>query len=205
MRSRRLARTLPALALLALAAGCATPPKLPPGADNPGLAANDALKETNPLEVAVLRVENKTQRGDLPLDALRKSFHAGLVDRQYTPLALQFVDSNYSGSGPAEASYKPGASAEQAILKVVLTGWDDHLWKSHARLKVDADVWLIDARRTAGAEPLWGGHVSRTMDMGRQREFNPGDTALLERTMQDFATQVLASLPARKPELASAR
>jgi hypothetical protein len=205
MRSRRHSRTLPALALLALAAACASAPKLPPGADNPGLAANDALKETNPLEVAVLRVENKTQRADLPLDALRKSFHAGLVERHYTPLALPFVDSNYSGSGAAEANYKPGASAEQAILKVVLTGWDDHLWKSHARLVVDADVWLIDARRTAGAEPLWGGHVSRTMDMARQREFNPGDGPLLERTMQDFATQVLASLPARKPELASAR
>jgi len=42
------------------------------------------------------------------------------------------------------------------------------------------------------------------MDMARQREFNPGDAVLLERSMQDFATQVLESLPARKPELASA-
>jgi len=205
MRSRRQSRTLCSLALLALAAGCASAPKLPPGADNPGLAANEALKETNPLDVAVLKVENRTQRSNLPLESMRKYFHAGLVERHYSPLALQFVDSKYKGGTAAEASYAPGDSEEQAVLKIVLTGWDDRLWKSHARLIVDADVWLIDAQRTAGAEPLWGGHVSRTMEMARLREFTAGDGPLLERTMQDFAEQVLASLPARRPELASAR
>jgi hypothetical protein len=205
MRSRSHLRTLVPLALLALAAGCSSAPKLPPGADNPGLAANEALKETNPLDVAVLRVENRTPRGGLPLDSLRKYFHAGLVERHYSPLALEFVDGNYSGGSATEASYAPGASDEQAVLKVVLTGWDDRLWKSHARLVIDADVWMIDARRSAGADPLWGGHVTRTMDMARLREFTAGDGPLLERTMEDFADQVLASLPARRPELASAR
>jgi hypothetical protein len=201
----RLSRTLPSLALLALAAACASAPKLPPGADNPGLAAQDELKSVNPCEVAVLRVENRTQQTGLPLDALRKHFHEGLVERHYSPLALAFVDKHYTGGAAAEASYVPGASQEHAVLKIVLTGWDDKLWKSHARLVVDADVWLLDASATAGSEPLWGGHVSRTMDMARLREFTAGDGPLLDRTMEDFADQVLASLPARRSDLASAR
>lgn len=205
MRLCRLSRTLTSLVLLALAAACASAPKLPPGADNPGLAAQDELKQINPCEVAVLRVENHSQQAGLPLESLRKYFHAGLVERHYSPLALAYVDKHYSGGAAAEASYVPGSSDEHAVLKVVLTGWDDRMWKSHARLVIDADVWLLDAGATAGSEPLWGGHVSRKMEMARLREFTSGDGPLLERTMEDFAHQVLASLPARRSDLASAR
>jgi len=185
--------------LVAAFAACTTPPPLPPGADNPGLKTGE-LGTVNPLDVAVLPVENQTQRSGLPLDSLRRHFHAGLVERHYSPLALDFVDGKAT-----EASYQPGAAQENAVLKVVLTGWDDHLWKSHARLVIDADVWLLDAARPSTAEALWGGHVSRTLEMARLREVTAGDGPLLERALADFATQVLASLPARKPELASAR
>lgn len=198
-RPRRPLLLLAPALVAALAAGCTTAPKLPPGADNPGLVAHD-LKSVNPLDVAVLRVENQTGLEGLPLDSLRQSFHAGLVERHYSPLALDYVDGRAT-----EASYQPGSSDEHAVLKVVLTGWNDRMWKSHARLVIDADVWLLDASKPSTEGALWGGHVSRTMEMGRLRDVTAGDGPLLERTVSDFASEVLASLPARRPELASAR
>jgi hypothetical protein len=195
---RSLRLVLPAL-LATLAAACTTPPPLPPGADNPGLT-DRGLREANPLDVAVLEVENQTGIGGLPLASMRRQFHAGLVERHYSPLALDYVDGR-----AVEAGYRPGASEENALLKVVVTGWDDQHWKTHARLVIDADVWLLDATRPAPEQALWGGHVSRTMEMGRTREVVVGESQLLERTVADFVAEVLASLPARRPELASAR
>ena len=73
--------------------------------------------------------------------------------KPYSPLALDYVDGRAT-----EASYSPGASDENALLKVVITGWDDRMWKSHARLVIDADVWLLDAGRpsTEGGGQLLG-------------------------------------------------
>jgi len=198
-RSRRSLRLLVPVLVAALAAACTTPPKLPPGADNPGLS-DRGLREANPLDVAVLPVVNQTGRSGLPLDEIRREFHTGLVERHYSPLALDYVDGRAT-----EASYQPGASEENAVLEVVLTGWDDRHWKTHARLVIDADVWLRDATRPDADAALWGGHVSRTMEMGKVRDVVVGEQALLERTLAQFADEVLASLPARRPELASAR
>jgi hypothetical protein len=196
---RRSLRLVVPVLIAALAAACTTPPPLPPGADNPGLSAR-GLKEVNPLDVAVLKVENQTGRSGLPLETMRQQFHAGLVERHYSPLALDYVDGR-----AVEAGYQPGASEENALLKVVVTGWDDRNWKTHARLVIDADVWLLDASRPMSEQALWGGHVSRTMEMGRVRDIVVGDRQLLDRTVADFVTEVLASLPARRPDLASAR
>jgi hypothetical protein len=192
-------RLLVPVLVAALAAACTTPPKLPPGADNPGLS-DRGLREVNPLDVAVLPVTNQTGLSGLPLDELRRCFHQGLVERHYSPLALDYVDGRAT-----EASYQPGASEENAVLEVVLTGWDDRHWKTHARLVIDADVWLRDAARPEADAVLWGGHVSRTLEMGKVRDVVVGEQALLDRTVTQFAEEVLASLPARRPELASAR
>mgnify|MGYP001827469888 CR=1 FL=1 len=198
-RPRRSMRLLVPVLVAALAAACTTPPKLPPGADNPGLS-DRGLREVNPLDVAVLPVTNQTGLSGLPLDELRRCFHQGLVERHYSPLALDYVDGRAT-----EASYQPGASEENAVLEVVLTGWDDRHWKTHARLVIDADVWLRDAARPEADAVLWGGHVSRTLEMGKVRDVVVGEQALLDRTVTQFAEEVLASLPARRPELASAR
>jgi hypothetical protein len=198
-RPRRFLRLLAPVLVVALAASCNTPPKLPPGADNPGLS-DQGLREVNPLDVAVLPVANQTGIGGLPLDELRRCFHAGLVERHYSPLALDYVDGRAT-----EASYQPGASEENAVFEVVITGWDDRHWRTHARLVIDADVWLRDAAQPDGARALWGGHVSRTLEMGKVRDVVVGEQALLARTVQLFSEEVLASLPARRPELASAR
>lgn len=188
-----------ALALLTVSSACRSTAVLPPGADNPGLAAGN-LRSANPLDVAVLAIENKTGREGLPTAELRERIHAGLVERHYSPLALDYVDRKAT-----EASYRPGASNENAVLKFVLTRWDDALWRSHSKLTIEGEIWLLDAENPSTAQALWGGKVERRMDMARERQVFASEAALMTRTLTDFTEAVLASLPARNPELASAK
>lgn len=179
----------------AAVSGCASSHKVR-GADNEGLSTG-RLAAVNPLEVVVPPIENQSGRDGLPLAALRERFHSGLVKLRYTPLAIDYVDRN---AGPVEASYRPGALGEQASLRIVLTGWDDSLWKSRSRLVVDADVYLLDAREPELTRALWGGHVTRTIDLSRQAAALPTAGAMLDRAVTEFVDGVLASLPARNPE-----
>ncbi|HVS18126.1 MAG TPA: hypothetical protein VMT18_05960 [Planctomycetota bacterium] len=187
-----------ALTLIA-ASGCHSTAVLPPGADNPGLVAG-SLRSANPLDVAVLAIDNQTGREGLPTAELRELLHAGLVARHYSPLAIEYVDRKTT-----EASYRPGASNEDALLTFVLTGWDDSLWRTHSRLVIRGEIWLLDAERPSTTQALWGGKVERTMEMARERQVLATDSALTTRTLSDFTEAVLASLPSRKPEIATGR
>ena len=187
-----------ALALVA-ASACHSTAVLPPGADNPGLVAGN-LRTTNPLDVAVMAIDNQTGREGLPTAELREHLHAGLVERHYSPLALEYVDRKTT-----EASYRPGASNENAVLKFVLKGWDDSLWRTHSKLVITGEIWLLDAENPSTSQALWGGQVERTLDMSRERKVLATESALMTRTLTDFTEAVLASLPARNPELASGR
>lgn len=197
---RFLALPTAALALtLVAASACSSTAVLPPGADNPGLVAGN-LRSTNPLDVAVLAVDNQTGREGLPTAELRELMHAGLVDRHYSPLSLEYVDRKTT-----EASYRPGASNENAILKFVLTGWDDAHWRTHSRVTISGEIWLLDAENPSTSQALWGGQVERTMEMARERQVLATESALMTRTLTDFTEAVLASLPARNPEIATGR
>lgn len=166
------------------------------GADNEGLSTG-RLAAVNPLEIVVPRIENQSSVAGIPLDELRARFHAGLVTLRYTPLALEYVDRH---GAAIEAGYRPGELGEQATLRVVLTGWDDSLWKSRSRLVVDADVYLLDAREPELTRALWGGHVTRTIDLSRQVAATPTAAAMMDRAVNEFVDGVLASLPPRNPE-----
>lgn len=197
---QRFPSILSALVLgLAASYACHSTAVLPPGADNPGLAAGN-LRKSNPLDVAVLAIENKTGREGLPTAELRERIHAGLVERHYSPLSIAYVDRKTT-----EASYRPGASNENAILKFVLTRWDDALWRTHSTLTIEGEIWLLDAENPSTAQALWGGKVERRMDMARERQVLASEGALMTRTLTDFTQAVLASLPARNPELATSR
>ncbi len=193
-----LARSLGAA--IVLAAGCQSPAMLPAGADNPGLVTSPRLKQENPLEIVVLPVENQTGRGGLPLEALRKHLHAALVGRGYTPLALDYVDAKTS-----EAVYRPGSTGEEGLLKLVVTGWNDTYWRTHSRLIIDSELWLLEPKNPTTADALFGGHVQRRLEMGDERKEVVDDAALLDRALSRFATEALASLPARNPEVSTPR
>jgi hypothetical protein len=183
------------LALAAsLAAGCAST-SAPRGTDNPALVTG-ALKSVNPLDIVVLPIQNSTGLSNLPLEEMRHDFHAGLVRQRYSPLALDYVDAR-----TVEASYSPGDLQEQAIFQVFLSGWDDSQWKTHARLGIEAEVYLLDSRHPDVRQPLWGGKADRKIDLSGERPNFPTDSALVRRAVEKYTQDVLASLPARNPEV----
>ena len=188
------------VSVLAFASSSCNATHVPRGADNEGLVTGRLLS-VNPLEVVVLPIENHTGDASVPCAAIREEFQKGLVQLRYSPLALSFVDRS---SGVVEASYKPGALGEHAVLRVVLTGWDDSRWKSHAHLVVDADVYMLDAANPDPSMALWGGHAVRTADLELQRNSVAGDGALLQRAVEEVVNGILGSLPARNPERATA-
>ncbi len=186
------ARTL-IIALTAVLAttSCETTNKPPRGHDNESLVSG-RLAQVNPRDIVVLSIENETGRSDLPLEALRTGFHAGLVKRRYSPLSLEYVDTRV-----VEAAYQPGAMQEQGVFQVSILGWDDQTFDTHGRLDVTARVHLLDAQGSSG-EVLWGGTVTRRIDVNLERVTTPGRN-LATLAAERFVDDVLASLPPRDP------
>lgn len=197
MSPRALHRALLCSVLAGLAASaCSTPPP-PRGATQENLAAR-RLGSVQPVEVVVMPVENRTESAALPLNDLRDQFQRGLVQRRYSPLSLEFVDQHRT----SEATYRPGALGEQAVLRVVITGWDASRWRSHALLVIDADVHLLDAASPEASNALWGGHATRKIDLSRQRDTFLNERAMMQKAVELFVDEVLGTLPARNPEAA---
>jgi hypothetical protein len=189
---------LASLAALVPLSGCASI-KPPREASVEGLGVG-RLKEVNPLDVVVLPIENHSGRAGLPLDTMRREFQEGLVKLRYSPLALDYVDRQV-----VEATYNPGDLREQAVLQVFVTGWDDRLWSTHTKLTVDAEVFLLDARNPEAGQALWGGRVSRKLDLARERAAVATDERLLAIAVEEFVQDVLSTLPARNPQSSAPR
>ena len=177
-------------ALVLLASGCQSGAKPPRGYDNTGLKTG-RLMEVNPTDIVVLPISNMTGK-ELPLGEMREQFQAGLVRLRYSPLSLDYVDQNR----PVDASYIPGQLAEEAAFKVTITSWDDSRWETHSRLIIDAEVHILDA---AVGESLWGGQVSRRVDVPMDIPGSALNRTLMARAVETFVGDVLASVPPRDP------
>jgi len=182
------ARPLAAVVLAALCAGCHNLP------DRPGANAEQLLRgtleSTRPIDVAVAPVVNRSGSEGVPLADLRQAFHAGLVKRRYSPLALEYVDRHV-----VEASYAPGAVDEDAVLRVEVTVWDASRWKSHGVLAVEIEAWMLDARD--GGNPLWGGRLTRKLSLAQDRKGYATEAMHLREISADLAQELLEVLPAR--------
>jgi hypothetical protein len=180
-----------------------TPPGLAPAPQaEPELESfsvdGGGLVRANPLDVVVLPIEARLKRTDLPLEYLRQSIAKGLIRLRYSPLSFGYVDAR-----TIDAAYTPGELNEQATLRIVITGWDDSLWTSHARIDVTASVDLVDARRPG--ESLWGGPVTTTVDLNPRREVFATNAALVRAACDQLADTILAPMPPRRPEVATPR
>jgi len=151
------------------------------------------LAEHTPIEIAVLPVVNKTE-GNIPAADLRESFFEALVGRRYSPLALDFVDRHV-----VDAGYTPGASSEQAVLRVDVERWDTSLWKSHNAILVKLTAHLIGSADAARGE-LWSGEVDKRFDFGSDADQFATDTARMSWVCHQVANAVLSRLPARVPK-----
>lgn len=169
----------------------------PKGLDNPELIVG-GLRQVNPLDIVVLPIQNNTGRNGLPLDELRRAFHAGLVRQKYSPLSLAFVDEH-----AVEAAYTPGELQEQAILQVFVNNWDDSQMRSMSRLRIQAEVYLLDSRNPDLRQALWGGKVDRRVDLSQEAPGLANPNAFVTLAIEKFTEDVLASLPPRDPRRVS--
>ncbi len=183
------------IGLCALAStGCDSPRIAPRGADNLDLHKG-RLSQVNPLDIAVVPIQNSTGIDSLPLDSMRRAFFNGLVHQRYSPLSLDYVDKKV-----VNASYSPGELQENAVFQFVLTKWDDSRWATASEIAIDGEVYLLDVAHPDPTQALWGGKVSRRVSVLNLRDSVATDGEALERAVQRFADDVLASLPTRDPE-----
>ena len=86
------------------------------------------MEEVQPSDIAVAPIRNQTGRDDLPAGLFREAFAAELINRLYSPLALDYVDDNW-----VESSFA-GTPAPDALLVVAITEYDpDHLYSPPVR------------------------------------------------------------------------
>jgi hypothetical protein len=98
----------------------------------------------------------------LPIDLLRRELQSELVALRYSPLSLDFVEQDRgAGELPAGRARRAGRAADV-----------HHRMGRHAlghatrALIIDADIYLLDAAAPQTDRALWGGHVTRTLEMG---------------------------------------
>jgi hypothetical protein len=175
-----------AAAFLTLAACNAVPRQ-------PGLAVRSTeattVLERAPMEIAVAPVINASGSA-LPGDELRGSFQKELVERRYSPLALEFVDRRV-----VDASYTPGAAEESATLRITVERWDTSLWSSHGAITARVTANLVDAK--GGGASLWSATADQRFDFLQMREHLATEGARIRYACDAIAAEVLAKLPAR--------
>jgi hypothetical protein len=154
------------------------------------------LEEKSPLEVVVAPVINASGNADVPAAHLRNAFQQGLVQRRYSPLALEFVDKKVGHA--SQASYRPGSLDEEAVFQIAIEHWDSSLWEIHSALMVKMQVRMLDARDPT-APALWTARVDRRFDFTRDRERFTTEDAALRHASEEIAAEMLAALPTRSP------
>lgn len=153
----------------------------------------DRLDEFHPTDIAVAPVRNQSGREDLPGPTFRQAFSRELINRLYSPLALEYIDANW-----VESSFA-GTPAPDALLVVAITEWNpDHLY-SNGKVDVAADLYLFQGGSTTGT-PMWSVNLRRSIDLGDGRGNPPTPSDHLRpRAIQLFAQQALEALPERDP------
>lgn len=189
---RRVLTSGPALlALAVLLGGCnSTPLRAKVRTESLGGAG---LERVQPADIALAPIQDLTKNVEAPIEEIRQSFHAELVDRLYSPLDLAFVDGHWS-----ESSFR-GATPPDATLVVSLTYFDASRLYADARVLFEADLRLFEGGSASG-RLLWGSTVAREIDLLPTDERPPAPSPdLLPRAVRAFAREALAGLPERDP------
>lgn len=151
----------------------------------------ERVQTQSPIEVAVAPVVNASG-ASLPSSELRSSFQTELVDRRYSPLALDFVDRKV-----VDAAYTPGAAQENATLLITVEKWDTSLWSTHGAITTRMTASLLDAK--GAGEVLWSATTDQRYDFLQQNEHLSTEGARVKNACDAIAADLLARLPARTP------
>lgn len=181
---------VPLLAVLCVAASCNQVPKR--AGASVQARSSTSLEESSPIDVAVAPLVNSSGNAALPAAALRGAFQGALIKRRYTPLALGEVDKKV-----VDASYRPGALDEQAVLAVVVERWDTRLWDTRNVIEVTLAARMVDPGNPSGE--LWSGRLEQRFDFADVAERFTTSASLQKHACETIAAEVLAALPPRRP------
>ena len=188
---RRIRASFAPLALCAAFAvsGCQTLPEAP-GRHVEELY-HGQLETVRPMDVVVAPIIDLSVDGGVPSLELRQAFQRNLIKRRYSALALPYTDRRV-----VNASYKPGALFEDAILQITVRRWDLSRWKSSGEVSVNIEAWMLSAEDES---ELWGGRLVRTFYLAREMEGLATDKGALSMTAESIASELLEVMPARTP------
>jgi hypothetical protein len=181
---------VPALSLVSLATACNHLPS-PPG-DSVTTNKGSTLEQKSPIEVAVAPITDSSGNPALPRADLRSAFQTALVQRRYSPIALELVDSKV-----VNAAYRPGALEEQAVLLLDVQRWDTHLWDARNVIEVTIRARMVDPENPAGE--LWSGVLEERFDFGEIHDQFTTESALQRYACGQIANELMEAMPARQP------
>jgi hypothetical protein len=131
--------------------------------------------EVNPAVVAVVPVEDATAHGSARhlVDTIRQELMQGLVYRHYSPLSVKVIDpvvrektsgiANASLVRPETLGLVAGHCAEDALLAVQISSWDESSLMTDARVKFSATVTMLASKTR---KVLWSGSVDGSIKAG---------------------------------------
>ncbi len=181
--------TLACLGLLAL--GCQDLPSRPRGHDVQ-VIGTQGLSQANPNDIAIAPLEIADADALVPEPELRTAFQKALIQRRYSPLALEAVDRQV-----IDAAYRPGDLREDAVLQIVIERWDTSLWNTSDQIDAAVSVRLLDARGTTGS-PLWEAKLERILYGYEAPGSSVSSVPTLQRICDRFAGDLMAALPLRE-------
>lgn len=171
-------------------AGCQSLPE-PPGRNVQELY-HGTLEDARPMDVVVAPIIDLSLDGGVPELELRQAFQRNLIKRRYSALALPYTDRRV-----VNASYKPGALEEDAILQVTIREWDLSRWDSNSELSVKVEAWMLSS---ADDVELWGGLLEKTFYLEREVRNRATQKGVLKETAEEIARELLEVMPARTPQ-----
>lgn len=192
---RRLLRPLPLLAAFCtafVAGACGSIPVHRGSSVESSSAVR--LEAANPIDIVVAPIENASASKRVPSAQLRDAFEAALVQRRYSPLATEYVDTQV-----VDATYRPGALREDAVLQVSVESWDESLWATHGVVTARLRATLVDAKG-GGTQALWSGNLDRRFELGKDRDSFTSEEPRRRLISKVIADELLAALPARQPK-----
>jgi len=133
-----------------------------------------------------------------PLEEFRLTAYKELIQRRYSPLALDYIDRSLLGkSGPVEASYQGmrGRWGEDAVLGINVNRWENSRTPTTGLISIGAEVYILDAK--SGVQ-IWQAKADRDFNLSKDRDFRFLDAdQLTSRAIQRFMKRILQEMPNR--------
>jgi hypothetical protein len=170
--------------------GCQQLPAKPRGQDVQVVSAGE-LEKANPNDIAIAPIRLAEPTLHVPEQLLREAFQHALLQRRYSPLALEAVDRRV-----IDASYKPGELREDAVLEITVERWKSGPWNATDQIDASVGARLVDARDSGGAV-LWEGKLDRVLRGMEVTGPYGAEPATLGRLCDLLAADLLAALPPR--------